>query len=504
MNLLLFKRDWFADSERYLLRLARRSFLSLWSYSNIFRNQTDGSVNNSNGKEICNLLVIFGRKIIIFSDKNCQFPEGIDISIAWKRWFKKSILASARQIHGAERWITNYPERIFLDPECKIRFPIVLPNLNEIEFHRVIVVHSISEHSKRYFGSGNGSLLYSTDLLDNSQTEGNSMPFCVGDIDKEKGYVHILDDFALDAIMSNLDTISDFVRYLEKKEKFMRSGVSVSAAGEEELLAYYLSHINSDGEHDFIIDSKYNGIYFDQGIWKSYSVNPQRMRKIQADDISYLWDDLIEEFSKHAIQNTQYYATTPGIQGSEPALRIMASLDRFKRRNYARALSEFIHKYRGHEKITRTVLPPNNEGVAFIFLMLGNPFQKSYESYRRVRRILLEIYCEGLKVRYPTLKDIVGIAFDSNWENGGSEDLAYLNAREWDSSRKETIIRDMELANVYQSDLEANLHSYSDDEYPKPVSKEARNKFLVKGRDINKPCPCGSGKKYKKCCMYTT
>ena len=48
--------DGTTDSERYLTALARRSFLSLWSYPNLYRD--DG------GKEICDLLVVFENDIM--------------------------------------------------------------------------------------------------------------------------------------------------------------------------------------------------------------------------------------------------------------------------------------------------------------------------------------------------------------------------------------------------------------------------------------------------------
>jgi hypothetical protein len=70
-------------------------------------------------------------------------------------------------------------------------------------------------------------------------TEG-VIPFAVGQLDPAKGFVHVLDDTSLEIVLAKLDTITDFVRYLTKKEEFIASGKLVSAAGEEELLA--LSH----------------------------------------------------------------------------------------------------------------------------------------------------------------------------------------------------------------------------------------------------------------------
>lgn len=56
------------DAERYLAKLCKRSFLSLWSYPGVFRDQ--GRVDGKgDGKEVCDLLVVFDNHIIIFSDK---------------------------------------------------------------------------------------------------------------------------------------------------------------------------------------------------------------------------------------------------------------------------------------------------------------------------------------------------------------------------------------------------------------------------------------------------
>jgi len=51
-------------SEQYLGRLCKRSFLTLWSYANLFRNQKVRG--KGDGKELCDLLVVFGKHIIIF------------------------------------------------------------------------------------------------------------------------------------------------------------------------------------------------------------------------------------------------------------------------------------------------------------------------------------------------------------------------------------------------------------------------------------------------------
>jgi len=42
------------------------------------------------------------------------------------------------------------------------------------------------------------------------------------------------------------------------------------------------------------------------------------------------------------------------------------------------------------------------------------------------------------------------------------------------------------------------MHTFMVDEYPDEVNRSKTP--VIKGSDRNKPCPCGSGKKHKKCC----
>ena len=99
-------------SEEKLCKLGYGTFLSLWSYPNVFQ-------KHKQVKELCDLLVVFENHIIIFSDKKCKFGDSGDINVDWIRWYKKSILASARQLRGAKTWIANHPDRICLDDSYK-------------------------------------------------------------------------------------------------------------------------------------------------------------------------------------------------------------------------------------------------------------------------------------------------------------------------------------------------------------------------------------------------
>src|SRR5438046_1108028 len=94
------KADGGTLAEKYLARLCEKTFLSLWSYPRVYRDQGK-PVTGGHGKEICDLLVVFDKHIIIFSDKHCQLQTTGDVQRDWQRWFRKAIQKSAEQAWGA-------------------------------------------------------------------------------------------------------------------------------------------------------------------------------------------------------------------------------------------------------------------------------------------------------------------------------------------------------------------------------------------------------------------
>jgi hypothetical protein len=105
-------------SERVLMRLCRRSFLSLWSFANL---HTDEDMRDGRGsaKEFADVLVVFGNDVIIFSDKHVAFQDDKPLDVAWKRWYRRAVDGSVRQLYGAMNWLKRYPQRIFLDSKCQ-------------------------------------------------------------------------------------------------------------------------------------------------------------------------------------------------------------------------------------------------------------------------------------------------------------------------------------------------------------------------------------------------
>ena len=153
--------DGITASERYLKKLCDRTFLSLWSYPNVYRDQG----GKGDGKEVCDLLVVFENHVIIFSDKDCAFPDSGDLTKDWSRWFKRAVKKSADQVWGAERWIRQHPDRLFTDRACEREFPIDLPAPDEAIFHRIVVAHDSADRCRREFGGGSGSLIPDTTVV---------------------------------------------------------------------------------------------------------------------------------------------------------------------------------------------------------------------------------------------------------------------------------------------------------------------------------------------------
>ncbi len=279
MNELLTKNQGVTEAERYLNQLAEGSFLSLWSHPGLF---------NSQGKELSDLLVVCGNDVIIFSSKDCSYPNSGDEERDWSRWFKNAVKKSAEQLWGAERFVRN-GSKLFVDMACTKPFQLDFPDPDKANIFLVSVSHQSSKPCKELFG-GSGSLMLNSDI---QGFDAHTAPFTIGDLDIKKPFVHVLDDTSVDILMKNLDTVSDFTAYLMKREALIRSKVDVISAGEEEMLASYLRNVNEQEEHDFEIPKDTNGVAYPEGIWDEFQKNPQRKAQKEEDRISYSWDSLM-------------------------------------------------------------------------------------------------------------------------------------------------------------------------------------------------------------------
>ncbi|AZP71389.1 hypothetical protein EJJ20_16995 [Pseudomonas poae] len=137
------------ESERILMRLCRKSFLSLWAHANLHTDQ-DMRDGKGSAKEFSDVLLIFGSDVVIFSDKHITFQEDNNLETAWKRWYKRAITASAKQLYGAMNWLERFPTRIFLDSKCSKQIPVKIPK-EGIRFHLVAITRGSADACKKSF-----------------------------------------------------------------------------------------------------------------------------------------------------------------------------------------------------------------------------------------------------------------------------------------------------------------------------------------------------------------
>ena len=469
----------------------------------MYRDQ--GLSQRKEGKEVSDLLVVFGNNIVIFSDKRCAFPDTGNLQQDWTRWFRRAVFKSAEQIWGAERWILGSPDRLRLDRRCTVPFPLVLPPRDRARVHRVVVAHGVSDRCRAYHG-GTGTLMitpYITGEAHFNYPAQPVMPFAVGDIDAARGFVHILDDQALDTLLSTLDTLPDFLRYLDRKEALVRSGRLGGATGEDDLLAIYLTNMDAEG-HCFPIPEEATGVFFEEGFWQDFESNPQRIAQIEANQVSYLWDALIEEFTTHMLAGTSSFRSHDEVAEIEPALRYMAGEPRVRRRMLALSLADALERkpHGSNRHFVRVNGSPNPFDPWYVFLTLEHKPGESNDEYRKHRRLVLESY--SLVVRYlnPSVPAVVGLAMEPGLaRKARSEDILAFDARDWSPEAEERarylhheggLLRE-------QRKFAATVHEYPAtapaSDSPRPTSP-----LSAGPNPRNKPCPCGSGLKFKKCC----
>lgn len=464
-------------AERYLALLAERSFLNLWSFPSPHRDQKVGS----DGKEICDLLIVCGDHVLIFSEKTYSWPSA-STEIAWSRWYRKAIKKSADQIRGAERWIRDFPDRIFLDPACQQPLPISLPPPDRMRVHGIVVAGGAGEACREYFNGGRGSLAINPLIKDDEHWDREKHridPFWVGDVDSSGSFIHVLDDGSLDIVMRELDTITDFTDYLEKKAAFARSNLG-AAHGEEDLLAYYSIRINSDGDHDFTHPEERawkpgERIAIDGSHYNSFITNPQYVAKKRADEISYLWDALIHNFTEHMLAGTSIAPEGHeyDLKKSERAVREMALQRRFERRSHGEAIMGALEEGKRRELFQRAMIPgKESKGRRTGFFLLTARFDEKffepkggYDAYRRYRAGITELYAQGLLLRYEHLERVVGFAMEPPGSaHGSSEDILYAERGDWSEATKKRIREACAKAGIMRPDYKEV--EYNGSEFP--------------------------------------
>lgn len=307
-------------TEEFVFRICQRSFLSLWCYNN---------PKGKGGKELCDILVISEPHVIVVSVKDVSLNAGKNAATGHDRWNRKAVDASVRQIYGAERWLASASRVIRRDGSLGLS----LPPLIDRKIHRLAVA----------FG-GRGEVFISS-----------------GDFGK--GFVHVMTEQSLQEVLTELDTITDLVDYLEAKEALIAGGCSVAITGSESnLVGWYLFSGRS-------FPSGQNLMMIDDTIWREILEKPEFKRRKEADRDSYTWDRLIEELSDPSAKPVGEFG--PQLAESDIALRAMARETRFSRRILGRSVREFLEQAVAGKLHSRMLCSTSGVIYVFVFFSLG-------------------------------------------------------------------------------------------------------------------------------------
>jgi len=374
-------------SEEFVKSLCERSFLSLWVYP------TPRSKDN---KELCDLLVVCEPSIIIFSVKEIEFQDSTDFETAYQRWRSKAIKKSVAQIYGAERWIRAAEHVITVKGEKALTFPTI-----DRRIYRVAVA----------FGSKGKALIDSGDF--------------------GKGFVHTFDEASLSVIVRELDTITDFVEYLQRKEDFFVAGKTIlQEGGEEDLLAYYL--INN---RTFPISP--DCMIIASGTWDEFSQSEGYRNKKDLEQRSYAWDKLIEQQCSYF--RDKKLLTKHSLEEFETAIRVMTKEDRFNRRALCETFFDFLMKNL-HKDSARVIT--SMSGITYVFQVSD---EKRWQEDRKAELIMRCMLARGI---HKQNKIVIGIATerfrgpeaDVSWDivNYQLDEWTKESQHEFDSIQRET------------------------------------------------------------------
>lgn len=142
----------------------------------------------------------------------------------------------------------------------------------------------------------------------------------------------------------------------------------------------------------------------------------------------------------------------------------------------------------------RVIYGSNDPTICYVLFLLPRKEYMEEDSYRKLRIDMLRDYCLIAKSERPNVNMVIGIAHESNEALGSSEDFMTLDAGEWSAEDQNHAV---ELKQEYMRLGLIGKRSYTGCSYHSTHDPTIRR---MKGKDRNKPCPCGSGEKYKKCC----
>jgi hypothetical protein len=249
-------------------------------------------------------------------------------------------------------------------------------------------------------------------------------------VSPDSEFVHVFDFDGLGAVLSSLDTITDFARYLEARQAFIRGQAGNSAANEWCLLTRYLLSFTDDGD-PLPLDSANPGhTILSNAEWQSADTKAAFSARKEANRDSYLWDFLVNHQAEMIERQSFDFSTYSSVQEAERVVRQLALETRLNRRLLGRAWKEAcLIEAPDQAANIRTMPHSDNDATTYVFFTLKQPEGISDEQYRQRRRDLAQNMMLASLIDVPTSAVIIGIASELG-QMPSSYDLLHLNVAE--------------------------------------------------------------------------
>jgi len=353
------------EGEEFVNNLAFKSFFKYWCYPNPIDEKGDR-------KEICDLLVLFKDICVIISVKNYKNTGNFD------RYIRKTVKKSVSQISGAERKLFQLNRSLYIKHPDK----------------------SIEKFEKNKYNSIYRITINVGDATDIQLLEAKT---------KSGKYVTVLDREVFETAMEYLDTIADFINYLEKREELLGKLANTLMFGKEkDILALFLENQGSFPQGILENDAEFMVLDLENK-WDNFSSEfKERIKKKKKEELAS------RAFDKHI------ETWLSGVDNGPELAREFLSLNRFQRRLMSNGLSEFIemNKNRGSNAIGRRYFAVDNFGISFLF------HGKDVSEENFVMIALQSIMIKSAQLRNYGEEHLLGLSINSQ---GNIWKILYLN-----------------------------------------------------------------------------
>jgi hypothetical protein len=382
------------NAEKIVQNLATKTFFTDWCYPNPLL---------PSGNELCDLLIMFDETVIIWQIKDLKLDKT-------GKYKKSEVDTNLRQISGAWRQI------------FELQTPIKLINprrgeevIDPKKIKKAFLISALLGEGEDYFSA----------------------------IEEVKGHdVHVFTRDFTQIVLNELDTISDFCLYLERKEKLLTKGKRslIVLGGEEELLGIYIRENKTFGDFE-----NADNIVLEEGIWKNLQKDPRYIKKKKMDEISYGWDSIIDR----AHEGSPKY---------EIVARELARPNRFERRYLSKVFMDAhirSHKDISGADLYRRIMP--SDGVTYCFLFMDDP-----EPRERRKSMLLAI-CYFARWKFPHNKKVIGIATEKKLRPTCSYDYVLMDKPVWTEKDEEIATKIRQRTSMFKRPI---IGQADEDEYP--------------------------------------